>query len=608
MSDRTRDWMQFQWGFPVVSSPSALDRFLSCPRKWWFEKSVRMPGTLLEPARLVMGNVLHECVERWLQADECGYGPDGNPIEMFPDGWDDELSLADAAMVRVLVQKAIDSGMVVRSPGREVEAPFQLTPLPNASIVGFIDLLSPGMITDHKSAKSRRYALSADALANDPQMMIYAGVALARDPSLEQVILRHNYYVKDPKSPMVFPVEKAVSASQVERYWQENILPALRSMVDFKSRFGTAEEWEEVEGPRVKGICNKYGGCAFSGICTKTQTVDDYRAEIDRANAQLIEANGRTSETDMGLFDKLEKKQAAATSATKTEAPAPEPEETKNVASTEPTDEAQSQREAVAETETEASSDPADVGSGSGVASVAPWGVPDCRACEGRGISSKGGPCRACDAWRTKNGGPRSNGYKLEATDGAVRVLDADGNEVAVVPTSAEVTSRPAPTPKAAETKQQESKPEPASEQSATEHARDEASESAPASSPGKASPLEPTAEKTKETKRRNGGRPRKGFTLLRGAMLKRGSTNVFDAHMLFERYSSELAEAVGAESYYQMDTWRRREALAAKAEPIAETLGSGILVYTSGTPDLDYFVNALEPYADTVILGVLHG
>ena len=62
-----------------------------------------------------------------------------------------------------------------------------------------------------------------------------------------------------------------------------------------------------------------------------------------------------------------------------------------------------------------------------------------------------------------------------------------------------------------------------------------------------------------------------------------------------------KLAEAWNATSYYALDAFKRREALAMKAEVLAEEFGPAIVMVTTDQRDLLDFAAALEPLAVTV-------
>lgn len=65
-------------------SNSAVEKYLDCPRAWWYHyrAGYRRRST---PATLLVGNVLHECVAHWLKGAMLRAPVD--PVRMFSDAW-----------------------------------------------------------------------------------------------------------------------------------------------------------------------------------------------------------------------------------------------------------------------------------------------------------------------------------------------------------------------------------------------------------------------------------------------------------------------------------------------------------------------------------------
>jgi len=123
---------------------------------------------------------------------------------------------------------------------------------------------------------------------------------------------------------------------------------------------------------------------------------------------------------------------------------------------------------------------------------------------------------------------------------------------------------------------------------------------------PKKTTPTPP--EKARENIAKNEapkapGRPKSGFTLIYGAV-KRGKRNVKDLNVVLMEKGTELAEALGKKSYYDLDFGQRRDHIASRAALIAEELGSAYVVVTNmQDPDVRAFATAIEPYAAYVIV-----
>lgn len=597
MSNRGRNWQQFDYTYPITISASQLETFAGdvydpqtgeveggCNRKWMFEKVWKLPKE--DKEYLKIGDVLHEVCERFLLADQTGRGPDGKPLELYPDGWDIELSYEDAALIKMLVAKAIETGMLRRSPQRVIEKPFQVQVLDDrqASIIGYIDVATPYSVEDHKSTKSTRWAKTREGLRNNVQMLVYAAVQL-RDWYKEKgdietfkrngFTLRHNIFIKgsppNPRykskgeQPGIRPVEVKVAADVVVKFWEDVVVASARKMLHLKRMKLKPEDYSKVDGPKTQGVCKKYGGCAFAGICGGTETVDEYKTRITRFNA-----NSATEESPMALFDKLKKKKEAREKAggvASAEAPAEAPA---------PVTEPETRPEAVdLGAVTEETVDDIVIES-DGPLTVAPWGFEGCQACGGRGLTSKGAACKPCVLYQEKAGGPKVADYRAEAIEGFIMIyLKEDGKLISQIPVVV-------------------------GEAKVTENTKPEAAPPAPPATEapkGTKKAVEPEAKKNKP------GRPRRGFVMVYGVQ-KRGKEKTIDLTQVLQKYGNELAEAMGASSYYGLDTWKRRDWLALKAGEIAETFGPAVVMVTSRGPDIDAFATALEPFAADVYVG----
>ena len=99
-------------------------------------------------------------------------------------------------------------------------------------------------------------------------------------------------------------------------------------------------------------------------------------------------------------------------------------------------------------------------------------------------------------------------------------------------------------------------------------------------------------------------GRPKKGFTLLYG-LPKRHKGTMVDLQQVMHEMGGKLAEEWNAGSFWAIDAFKRREALAHKAQEIAEGFGPALVVVTSDQRDLADFAAALEPFAVNVYYGI---
>src|SRR5215831_13258658 len=300
---------------PMVLSATQIETYNTCARKWWFKQVRKLP----EPPRgnLTFGTVLHAVLERFLKADEFGNGADGQPVELFPAGWEyatdregrrdgAPLPLAEQDQVRRLVAEAISAGVLERLPGRRVEKQFSIPMFerrtaqdqeneegigagegnPSVRLMGFIDLSHAyrhedgtveASVQDHKTSKSVKYLKSANALTKNTQLLIYAKSLLEElkaegIPAPEKISLRHNGYAKDTHREVVRKTEAFVSPAEVEEHW-ETCKQTAKRMIGTRN----AKNWFDIPDPaRPQEACNAYGVCPYFDICSGKESPEHY--------------------------------------------------------------------------------------------------------------------------------------------------------------------------------------------------------------------------------------------------------------------------------------------------------------------------------------------
>lgn len=561
MSQAKRNWKSFDYNsWKLVVSPSAIETADDCMRKWWNLKVNR----LAEPAKdfTQLGDVFHEVCERWLEADDTGRNSEGKQVDVFPPGWADRLSFGQEAVVRALFKAMVDEGILRRTPGRQIEKSFQIEVIPEASMMGFADVWTPQGIEDHKTTKNRRYLATREDLKQNIQMMSYAAAWLVETAEKlgevpNNIELRHNQGITDPEDLYVRPTAVQVTMNEVSDFWEQRIVPLVKQMLHWKQSKLSPESWEKVPGPSKKGICKKYGGCPFQGICGRTESVDQYRARVRLHNQKFEATLAQENEMSEDLLAKLAARKKARASAGVTTTPSEDAKEAAQAAET-AAEEVESVADAVSTQEVLS----------------APWAQPDCKACSGSGISSSGAVCRPC-AVKAEKKGIMATDFKLSATEGAVEIRRGDNLIVSIpVATKVKAADNTKPSPK----KPKKTKPEKSEEPTAP-----------------------PASQLDSESKSK--GRPKKGFTMIYGT-LKRGRGTVIDLQQVLQEYGSALAEEWNAGSYWALDAFKRREALAHKAEEISASFGPAIVTVTTDQRDLVDFAAALEPFAAAVFLG----
>lgn len=588
--------------YHVVASPSQMVDYLDCPRKWWFRRVCRLP-VIEGQDKFVFGNILHAVIQRWLLADERGRDPNGNPVDIYPQGWEQDkdddgkvlgsVNKREAQLIQMLVKNAVDSGLLRRTPGRKIEREFELEIVPGVGYIGALDVEEPEGLEDHKSTKDRKWISSEKDLANDPKMLSYAEIWRREHPEADVVKLRLNYMVKDPEDLFTKPVEVLVPAPDVEKFWNETIMPAAEGMLKLKFGKVPVTEWPTISGPQNPGVCKRYGGCTFAAICARMKTPTAYAEEINRANGKLppipeTPSQPKTEKKPMGIFKKAGVKPAPAAPAAPVTSQTAVEETTEELAP-EPTPAPAAKPAAPA---------PAP-------AVVTPWAIKGCLPCKGTGLMiAKGRACKACDSVQAQRGGPQSTGYDIQFNpDGSVS-WSLKGSEDATPTPTPPPAPKAAPAPAQAAGKAQVTAPVTAAKPKTAPKVASPAPKAAPAPV------VEEPAEPERVVVAGVDVTPVKldvqvtGFRLFVNCIPMGG--NYIDLAQILADEGAELADAKGAESFYALDSFKRRDMLAQCIASVAkEKLAGRDVVAIGGSQDLKAYAEALRPLATEVFIGV---
>jgi hypothetical protein len=242
-------------------SPSQIDTFDDCERKWAFAKIDRVPRTPNEAA--AFGSRVHAIREKWL-----GEG-------IMPAGDSYEVLCALAGIEQLPMPKL---GEVEAPIKRDVGFGFYLGYidyfLKDQGAAGYfppeIDWthLQDGipLVLDHKTTSNVAYVKEADVLIHeDAQGALYGMDAFLRvDSSIDEVDLFWHYIVKN-KKPKPVPVRARAKKSDIEANFQSHMETAKRMLSIFDTP-GIVANDVEPDG-YAKGSCDKYGGCPHRERC-----------------------------------------------------------------------------------------------------------------------------------------------------------------------------------------------------------------------------------------------------------------------------------------------------------------------------------------------------
>ncbi len=621
----------------AVISASQIDTYEDCNRFWWFQRILK----LKEPpaSHFTFGTVLHAVCERWLSADSTGRVPGrqpkqrdpdyievavvgsgplvgqkpGNPVDLYPKGWETaterdgssaSVTPTEARLIRKLIEEAIEQGILRRSKQTTVERKILLNIIKGVQLIGYIDVhRNPGMvhelamIEDHKTygKNSTRYLKrensdSPNFLGANQQVKTYAWAVteldnLADSVGAKVVRVRHNQFPKFP-GKAVTAVEATITLDEIRAHGEY-----LRAVATRMERTRKIKKWEDVPGPKDTGKCSRWYGkpCPHSDICGRTETPEAYKTRL--ANIEnAITQRGNKPRLDLPISTPKSQRQRKAKEATPMTSIFDKAKAQKA---------ARAARAGAAGTSAAVAATPAPAVNGgeaptapTPVVGGAPWANPACRGCKGRGLTSKGKACPLCDNTAKKVKKPTSMAYVVEVDDEGQGIAVAREDRVEEL----ENAGMPLEWVEADQEPAQEAAPAPVPQEASVVAPAEEAPQkpSQPAEEP--AAPM-PAASPAKGGGKRKGGRPGVGLTIMIGCMQSRGvSRPVISSAEALRRFGAELAEAMGAESYYDLDSFLRKDRLAQRADYIASELARHILVHPGvlGNDDEGKLVQAL--------------
>lgn len=636
----------------MTISATQLETHALCRRKWWLDNVRKL--TVLQKTPQTFGDCLHAVIQRYLMADDLGRDPaTGLAVDLYPPGWDKAVSrydgkvsgtinAAEQDLIKKLIARAIEEGILERQPGREIEKQFWLPVIDGdggcpkcegkgghdsledgafikcdrcggdgrgvtVSSTGFIDERYPAKVCDQKSTSSMRWAKSPAKLKQTPQMMLY-GQVLVHDirkrgePMPREFTLRHNYYCKDPHDMRVRKVEATVTAAELDAYWTQKVLPAAADMVQLRRN---TEKWHDIpDPPSISESCNAYGGCPFQTICRGQESEENYQKRVDLALAsnysvktvvQNVSATPESKGSQMAspFAARIAQRQASTTAAAagtaapaQVNAPAPAPAAAApapvagkvNVFNRTPA--------APAAPAAAPASAPAPAPAGAtafGGDGKPPWATAGCPGCKGSGFNKEGAPCRLCVVKAKQSGVPGPDAFEIVVPgDGTVVWMATDGSSEGT-----HVIAAPAAEVKAAAVVEQP-KPHPTPAAVA-------AAPSAPAPSAKTSDTPAPNDDSAPApatvTAKGSPGRPREGFCLfvncapVRTPGGKSAKKTIFLSSVLLN-IGKQLVEANNAtpgatqvETFADLNVFQRRDSITGNGDAIAAEFGTDDVV-----------------------------
>lgn len=638
-------------------SASSFETFHDdCPRKWWWKEMRDMPEGK-EIAGSAFGTALHGVNERWRRADDRGNFPAG--IELYPAGWNKGLDAAETQLVKMLHEKAVEQGILVRRAGRKPEE-WMNTPTiigdDVVSLTGKLDCEDNEGFEDDKSTSAQKWAKDEAGLASDSAMLFYAVEWCRRHADAIQCRMRYNYFLKDASAPKVWPVEAIVTREVVDHFREQELMPTVAAMAAIAEQNFADEDWEKVEGPRTQDACRKFKGCPYATICGRVEQPAQYRARVARILSNR-------SKEPMGVFAK---KGAAAPAPAPAAAPAPAPTSPPPATvpaantSTAPAASATAQKPVggifAKKNTTPAAAAPAQAPAAPAAAPAAPpsapapapaptaapaaaapqtvtqappWAHPACRSCKGTGMHpTEKRPCKGCRSAKMVQKLPTDEQFDIsydaagnlvwKAKDGVT--LPAEAASAGSTPAIAAVaTPTQAPTPVVTEPVEKPKAGKPRGRRQP-----EVAADVAPAPAPEPEAPktvevtLPPAPEKVLgpapaptldaafEAQLWEERRKDLPLILLCGASPEKLPPYYKAASMgdVFAEAAALVAEATGKD-FWTINAFERRDALSKMAPQLAARLAGHVVIAPRSGPDQEALVQALKPHAGLVFLGL---
>lgn len=610
---------------------SAADEKTGCVRRWWFRWAHKMP----EPIKgsKTMGEVGHAVLERWLSADDLGRDKKtGQPVELYPPGWefsqeDVAITPAEQDLIRRLVAKSIEEGVLRRTPRREIECKFEITlarePV-EVVVGGKIDLLAPGEVTDHKFLKSLKYMPSSRKTAqgwigNSGQHLMYvlAGEAILKargDVVPEEWEVATNGFSKDPDDFRVKRVSDRIPLKHAHEWRDRVLMPVVERLVALRFAQLPLDRWRDIPDPLDKmSACSAYGGCFMRLVCAGAEAIPAHKARVNRFNAEtqtkteaaaaaaaLVQRKEPEPMTGPSSLFKNRIAANAAAQAAASPAPTNHAQPTPVAAASQPAAQPLTAVPAGAAA-------PATQG-GVPVNGAPPWAPVWERACDGTGFATTGNPCRICTGRAETASGILTSAYVWEVQGNRIMWAALDGSTEGEVP----FRGAPAGEPKAVEKTGTGVVPTPRmAQEDAQPTVLSQGAVAAPAEAvrkygvdvlrklggvgPGASVVASDAAGDDADDSETKGkaGRPKKMPTIYVDCVPTRGTKGkvVHLADVLAHYGTLAAIEAKAAPegtegAYYYMEAFKRRDMLASRAWSIVQEIGGVNIIARTSSPD----------------------
>lgn len=288
-------------------SPSQMQKYIPCPRKYHFEYVLGLKPPQSKSA--AEGSRIHGEIERAFQGRSLP--EDRRALEGISELARVEVAGGAALEGRLRPRDGLETIRFLEGVGPEllIEATVDEPLDPHADgevrrMIGRVDVADfrrgTPEITDWKTTSDLKYAKTEYELETDVQMNVYAWWALGLAPEADQVVVRH----------VVIPTRGAARGIATEA-----TLPRADVMGRWSDYLRILDEMDQVRreasparidplGER-NGECERYGGCPHLGRCAqllfgaeeRPEMTQDVKARIAELKAKSAQQNGAAGHT-----------------------------------------------------------------------------------------------------------------------------------------------------------------------------------------------------------------------------------------------------------------------------------------------------------------------
>lgn len=260
-------------------SPSQIEGFRGCARKWVFKSLLRVETPQGKAAAL--GDEVHKQLENYL---------DGKPLDYSRESG----YIAAAALIMLPRPEEVASRGELLTQERKIGFEFQ-----NVLFTGRVDwtwkTATDVTVGDHKTTSNIHYAKTPKMLQTDPQALIYAYDAMNRFET-PKVNLRWGYVqTRKPYTPK--PVDATMESphvvEQLRNVVQSDIIPMDR-LLRFKEKKSVALGDERVtrvvsEVPPTPDHCEAFGGCPYKAMCPDVSAGERLKSLMSNSNGSFFD-------------------------------------------------------------------------------------------------------------------------------------------------------------------------------------------------------------------------------------------------------------------------------------------------------------------------------